>query len=377
MAQDAPQNVREAIGVKDPMCLAGVLKPVAGGEVPFYWWEWAVISMNRRLSCFLAISFPPNTVSEAFEQIAIREKDAKRNILKKLKDIYALNIHQPTRTEKLPDGSFIIVWRTVQRPGVLEDKIAWLRKTLSAPIQTSPANPPELKTVSLASSTNTPAEPLSSGKAAFSRHDNYATMKQTFRAAWPNLRLELHERGAAFYKDGFAEFNDDKTFFAADVPNDVVMALTDQTLAGAALELFAARFKCEPVILCEGYEVEVERTLDHLNTQFKLPLNVFEYGDFKRRFSEHWTNLSIELYDASPEHGGLGRGAKELAADFDMSGLTDVGYPLHDYISIATWGESLKGGPLSAAIKNERLGIYCQGNWIIQRLPTFQWAKEV
>ena len=241
----------------------------------------------------------------------------------------------------------------------------------------NPANLPELKTVSQESpAITTRSDPSSPAQATFYKHDNYATMKQTFRAAWPNLRLELHERGAAFYKDGVAEFGDNKTFFAADVPNDVVMALTDQTLAGAALELFAARFKCEPVILCEGYEVEVERTLDHLNTPFKLPLNVFSYGDFKRRFSEHWTNLSIELYDSSPGHGGLGRGAKELAVDFDMSSLTDVGYPLHDYISVATWGESLKGGSLSAAIKNEKLGIYCQGNWIIQRLPEFQWAEK-
>ena len=378
LAEDAPQNVRAAIGVADPICLKGALNPICGGAVPFYWWVWySRFTAVQNISCFLAISFPPNTVSEAFEQIAIREKDAKRNILNKLKYTFAVNTHQPTRTEKLPDGTFIVFWRVLLRPKVMEAKITWLKRYLSVPIQTSPANLPELKTVSQEPpAITTHSDPSSLAKATFYKHDNYATMKQTFRAAWPNLRLELHERGAAFYKDGVAEFNDDKTFFAADVPNDVVMALTDQTLAGAALELFAARFKCEPVILCETYEVEVERTLDHLNTQFKLPLNVFIYGEFKRRFSEHWTNLSIELYDASPGHGGLGRGARELAVDFDMSSLADVGYPLHDYISVAAWGESLKGGSLSAAIKNEKLGIYCQGNWIIQRLPEFQWAEK-
>lgn len=154
LAEDAPQNVRQAIGVADPMCLKGALNPISGGAVPFYWWEWAVLS-NRTLSCFLAISFPPNTVSEAFEQIAIREKDAKRNILKKLKDIYALNTHQPTRTEKLPDGSFIIFWRVVKRPKVMEAKITWLKRYLSVPIHTSPANLPELKTVSGLSSDHT------------------------------------------------------------------------------------------------------------------------------------------------------------------------------------------------------------------------------
>lgn len=373
---DAPQNVRQAIGVADPMCLKGSLNSISGGAVPFYWWEWAVISMNRRLSCFLAISFPPNTVSEAFEQIAIREKDAKRNILKKLKDVYALNIHQPTRAEKLPDGSFIISWRNVQRPGVLEGKIAWLERNLSVPIQTSPANLPELNTASPASAATTTAEPSLPAQATFYKHDNYGTLKQTFKTAWPNLRLVLNEDGPAFYKNGFDEFSDDKTFFAADVPNDVVMALTDQTFVGAALDLFAAGFKCEPMILCEGYDAEIERTLDHWNIPFKLPLNVYKYGDFKRRFSGHWTNLSIELYDASPAHGGLQRGTRELAADFDMSSLTDVGYPLHDYILVATWGESLKRGPLSAAIKNEKLGIYCQGDWLGRRLPAFQWAKK-
>jgi hypothetical protein len=269
LAQDAPQNVRAAIGVADLMCLKGELNPISGGAVPFYWWEWAVLSLNRTLSCFLAISFPPNTVSEAFEQIAIREKDAKRNILKKLKYIYAVNVHQPTRTEKLPDGTFIIFWRVVKRPKVMEAKITWLKRYLSVPIQTSPANPPELKTFSPASPAITPAEPPSSGKATFYKHDNYATLKQTFRAAWPNLRLVLNETGHKFWKEGFDEFSDDKTFFAADGPDDVVMALTDQTVAGAALKLFADRFNCEPMILCEGYDVEVKRTLDHWNTLFK------------------------------------------------------------------------------------------------------------
>jgi hypothetical protein len=59
-----------------------------------------------------------------------------------------------------------------------------------------------------------------------------------------------------------------------------------------------------------------------------------------------------------------------------MSSLTDVGYPLHDYISVAARGESLKSGPLSAAIKNEKLGIYCQGKWVVQSLPEFQWAEK-
>ena len=139
-ADDAPQNVRDAMGVDVPLCLKGKIKPAAGGEVQFYWWEWSSSSMHYTgggshgsISCFLAVSFPPNTVSEAFERKTFEEKDAATGILTKVKRGIALDTETPIRIEKLPDGTFIIFWAVLQRPEIMEHKIAWLRENLSVP----------------------------------------------------------------------------------------------------------------------------------------------------------------------------------------------------------------------------------------------------
>ena len=138
LANDAPQNVREAMSVTDPMCLKGKLAPRSGGEVIFYWWEWSASSListgngvQSSISCFLAISFLPDTISQRFKELAIEAKEAKQGLSKYLKDIYALNTKKPIRIEDLPDGSFVIFWQIVQRPEVMEDKIAWLTANLS------------------------------------------------------------------------------------------------------------------------------------------------------------------------------------------------------------------------------------------------------
>lgn len=134
---DPPQNVLDAIGIAKPLCLHGSVSSISGAVVPFYWWEWTRSSLHSTgtgvqgsVSCFLAISFTPNSVSNQFEQKAIDLKEAKRSVLKMLKDIYALDTDKPIRIEKLADGSFVIFWQIVQRPKVMEDKITWLKNNL-------------------------------------------------------------------------------------------------------------------------------------------------------------------------------------------------------------------------------------------------------
>lgn len=132
-----PRNVIEAIGVPKPLCLQASVSSVSGSVVPFHWWEWTRSSLHSTgtgvqgsISCFLAISFAPNTVTKNFEQKAIDLKGAKRSVLKRFKDIYALDTDKPIRVESLSDGTFVVFWQVIQRPKVMEDKIDWLKNNL-------------------------------------------------------------------------------------------------------------------------------------------------------------------------------------------------------------------------------------------------------
>jgi|GEM_PF-6297878 len=380
---DAPQIVREAIGVTDPMCLRGNVTLSAGGEVPICWWEWFIRSTyysgnapHGSITCFLAISFPPNVLSEAFEQKTIQATRARKPFSQKLKNAFGLNTRTPIRVEKLADGSFVIFWQILQQAQVLEDKIAWLKNNVRIkdnPQAASPLNR-ELKSESDAVASSG-RDSVKTGEATFYKHDNYAALKHTFNSAWPNLLLELHHLGNRLDKEGRDDFDEDAIFADVNGPNDIVLSLTNQTLAGEAIQILSKTFNGQAFILREYASVEEEETLEYCNDPFTLPLDRFTYGDFKRRFTERWTNLSIELYDTSPDAGGLSQNSRELADTFNMSTLKIVGDPLHDYMFISDWGTSLKRGCIAAAIKNNKLGIYCEGNWRFQRLRKFQAAE--
>ena len=211
-------------------------------------------------------------------------------------------------------------------------------------------------------------------EATFYKRDNYAAVKGAFNSAWPNLHLELHHPGPWLDHEGRDEFDDDAEFAPSTSEGDVVLWLTDKTISGTALKLLSERFAGQAFILRDYVSVEEEETLEYCNDPFKLPLNEFNYGEFKRRFSERWSNLSIELYDRSPDPGGLGQSAAQFPDDFDMGSLGNAGDPLHDYIFISDWGISLKRGCVGAAIRNNKLGTYCEGNCRYKRLKAFQSA---
>ena len=50
---------------------------------------------------------------------------------------------------------------------------------------------------------------------------------------------------------------------------------------------------------------------------------------------------------------------------------------LHDYISISNWDYSLKMVQIAAAIRNDKLDIYCENNLSDLRLQQFNDLKNV
>ena len=197
-------------------------------------------------------------------------------------------------------------------------------------------------------------------------------MVQTkFNAKWPNLNLELHHCSSKLDKEGFDEFDHETTLCDLNSVREVALTLSNETIAATAMRLFGQSYGGRAFILRDRLSVEEKESLAYCNSPFRLPLNEFSYREFKRRFTHRWPNLSIELYDTTPNQGGLGAGLNELAEDFEMKTLSKVGDALHDYIFISDWGNSLKRGNLAAEIKNKRLGISCERNEIFKRLKDF------
>ena len=211
----------------------------------------------------------------------------------------------------------------------------------------------------------------------FYTHDGYAMLRHKFNSAWKNLSLELHHSSAKLQHEGYDEFDSDATFGDANSPNKIAFALTDETIVREAERLFSDYFGGEAIILRDGLSPENKESLGYCNNQFKLLLNEFAYGEFKRRFSEHWTNLSIELYTNPPHEVGEPQKSDELADDFDMKTLKNAEKAfLHDYVYISDWSDKLVFIRIAASIKNDKFGIYSQGNYRRIRLKEFNEAES-
>jgi hypothetical protein len=325
---------------------------------------------------YLAFSFAPNSVGDDFINEALQAADKSADsAAQKVKDFLIADTQNPYRAEILADGTLIICWQVAKRRDVYEAKLEWLKNNVSPPSALEIITPEkvqdvtsdELKVVAIAA----PDESNIAGT-VFYTHDSYATLRHTFNSAWTNLSLELHHSSAKLQHEGYDEFDIDATFGDPNTPNEIAFTLSDETIVQTAMQLFSEHFGGEAVILRDGSSVENKESLGYCNNPFKLPLNEFTYGEFKRRFSERWTNLSIEFYDTSPHAGGLHRGGRELADDFDMKTLkhADKAF-LHDYIYISTWGEKLVYIRVDAAIKNNKFGVYCEGNLRNAKLKEF------
>lgn len=136
LAPCGPDSVMVLIGSPNLTCRRGSVKLETGEVVNFYWWEWytssTLATTNTRsttLNCFLAISFDPDSVSEQFRKIATTECEQGKSFT--LKNALKYDTSTPYRVETLDDGIFVVFWRVLQRPQIMEQKIEWLKKNLS------------------------------------------------------------------------------------------------------------------------------------------------------------------------------------------------------------------------------------------------------
>ena len=137
IVDDGPDNVRQLIGALNVVCRRGSIKLSVDREFRFLWWEWFTSSTTHSgnssqttISPFLAISFAPNTVSDEFKQMAMSELEGNRGF--SFKKAVGYDTSTPIRVETLADGTFVIFWRVLHRPHIMEHKIAWLTKNLTA-----------------------------------------------------------------------------------------------------------------------------------------------------------------------------------------------------------------------------------------------------
>ena len=212
----------------------------------------------------------------------------------------------------------------------------------------------------------------------FYTHDKYSDLRRKFNSAWTNLYLEINHDSPKFQHEGYDGFDSDATVGDLDKPYEIAFTLTDATTARMAVQLFSETYRGKVYILREGFSVEDNESLAYCNNPFRLPLNFYGYGEFKRRFTARWTNLSIKLYDVAPREGGLWRGERELANDFEMSNLPNAGSAfLHDYVFISTWGKRLAEVRIAAAIRNEKFDIECERNLRNTQLKKFNEAASL
>ena len=411
--KDEPPNVRESLsaGNDNLYCCLANLTTKTGERIEFCWWEWYLKSTttingapSASFTQYLAVSFAPNSVSDEFIETAVHWADkSEDDFAQKAKDFFVNNSDTPYRAEILADGSLIICWRTVtKRRDVYEAKIEWLKNNLSAPVALEIFTPETIQNADttepktaenvapLESKTAEAAAPIQpqfiepaprdeSGimRVDFYRHDNYATLERRLKSGWANLSLELNHASAKFQHEGWDIMDAEDTFGDLTKPNEIAFALDDETTAGEASRLFSEFSGGTAYVVRDQYPVESPETLAYCNNPFRLPLDEFTYGEFKRRFSERWTNLSVELYKNPPHIVGAPHGSGELAEDFEMKNLkhADKAF-LHDYIFISTWSDKLVYIRIAAAIKNNRFGIYSEKNYRRMMLKEFNEAES-
>ena len=236
-------------------------------------------------------------------------------------------------------------------------------------------------------------------------------MRRKFTGAWANLRLELHELSLRFYKEGDDEFEKDTRFFLVEsTENELLFTLTGETVKSDARRSFAESYSYRgkpgdwvtasiggnfPDVV--SYPTETD-TLDECNHPFYLPLNKYVYAEFKRRFTERWTNLRVEVYPSELPAGEMPPDAVELADDFEMTNLTRVNRLItSDYFERdgvrdvveklannsvlrnetypADFEISLNGSGIFVRFKNEKLGVYWERKLNYPQLKDFQAAE--
>jgi len=396
--ENEPPNVRENLDAASDnlFCCRANLKNVKGENVEFCWWEWYLKSNTMingvpsvSFAHYLAVTFAPNSVSDDFIKKALLLADQSADsAAQKVKDFFVADTQNPYRAEILMDGTLIICWQVAKRRDVYEAKIEWLKSNVSPPSVPKLVTPEKVQDVmqneskvadiiAPEESKITAPDELETAGTVFYTHDSYAILRRKFNSSWTNLQLELHHRSAKFQHEGYDEFDSDATFGDPNIPNKIAFTLTGETIVRTAAELFSEHFGGETYILRDGTSSENLETLRYCNNPFRLPLDEYTYGEFKRRFSERWTNLSIELYTNSPHKVGEPQTSGELADVFDMKTLKNAEKAfLGDYVYISDWSDKLAFIRIAARIKNEKCGICSVGNYARIKLKEFNEADN-
>lgn len=129
-----PPAVIETLGEGNWTRYRGQVTAADGRMVTFDW----IISFNSSISVsnntahttlnyFLTILFPPHSVDDKFKTLVKTRKDAPKTV----KEFFALNTKRPVRAEELPDGSFLIVWPSLDRADIYSERLAFLKANLT------------------------------------------------------------------------------------------------------------------------------------------------------------------------------------------------------------------------------------------------------
>ncbi len=130
---DYPISIREALGKGNWTSSKGSLI-IEHKPFEFYWLESFTTSsvmvngtMQSTISPYLAIVFPPNTVSQEFMLKSTESMKSKSSF----KDAFVVNTTNPIRVEKLYDGSFLLMWAVLYKADIYQQKLDWLEANLS------------------------------------------------------------------------------------------------------------------------------------------------------------------------------------------------------------------------------------------------------
>jgi hypothetical protein len=129
-----PPVIVEALGEGNWTRYCGQITTADGKTVPFDWiisfTTSTTVSNNTpqtTLNYFLTVLFPAHTVDDKFKTLVKTQMEAPKTA----REFVALNTKRPIRAEELPDGSFLVVWPSLDRADIYSDRLAFLRNNVT------------------------------------------------------------------------------------------------------------------------------------------------------------------------------------------------------------------------------------------------------
>ncbi|GAB4053616.1 hypothetical protein [Spirosoma litoris] len=137
-ATTPPEQVAKFLGSQYYSCADVRLTGPSGENLHFNWWQGMASSLVKAgnayvnsYTYYLAISFAPNTITEAFKQAARTKMDTSGfTFRQRFKHWFVLDTATPIRISETEDGSFVIIWQTYHDVERFSHYIDWLKTTL-------------------------------------------------------------------------------------------------------------------------------------------------------------------------------------------------------------------------------------------------------